>query len=313
MEKVPSFSENVPGHENFDMEDAANCPFLKSKKKSDQDSEAAKQNTGGGGCPVMQMDETKKNPKLEPFPHMFEVPYSSPMDFMFNRQSLFGDRANNPNLRETFDKYPIYLKETLFLDDKSINELRGVEIAQRFMAVEEIKEKGNESYHAQDFDEAYKMYLSSYSLLKWLTWDDAEGHEAKSTKESDTQENEIQETKDQANDQILDMDVTKMNTLNFIEKLEEVKSTGDLSKEELRQYAEVNIFNSLKAKNKSNLSYGARKMLAQFDDSNVSIGIDDVVIDTTDVDFKNSILFGVLMNIACVFLAQAQFSAARAA
>jgi hypothetical protein len=47
------------GHAAVNEHDIEMCPFLKNSKNTQEE-------TSGGGCPVMQVSEEKKNPALSP-------------------------------------------------------------------------------------------------------------------------------------------------------------------------------------------------------------------------------------------------------
>jgi len=49
--------------------------------------------------------------------------------------------------REIFDNYPIYLQHTLFFNGEDYKKVRALECCSRFMAYDELREKGNKKYN----------------------------------------------------------------------------------------------------------------------------------------------------------------------
>lgn len=94
-QKIP---DNIPGHENVDPEDIANCPFMKmqSKKKTQEITDSIKSDEPRGGCPMMDVAIEKRSPPLAPFNIAHNCPYYSSMDFMFEpkRRGNYDDDGN---------------------------------------------------------------------------------------------------------------------------------------------------------------------------------------------------------------------------
>ena len=61
-EKSSLFTKMPQGHEKYDQEDSSKCPFFMSQRNNKDIKKD--NNLGLGGCPMMQMDESKRNPAL---------------------------------------------------------------------------------------------------------------------------------------------------------------------------------------------------------------------------------------------------------
>ena len=60
--------------------------------------------------------------------------------------------------RSLFNKYPIYLQETLFFNDEQMKKLRKLEIPQRFFLCDEWRERGNRHFHKENYQRALYYY-----------------------------------------------------------------------------------------------------------------------------------------------------------
>lgn len=96
--------------------------------------------------------QKKRNPNLiltetgydEPFVSKFKY-YLSANKLDFSNINKKGPQTQIP--RELFDNYPIYLQHTLFYNGEDYKKVRGLECCSRFMAYEELREKGNKKYN----------------------------------------------------------------------------------------------------------------------------------------------------------------------
>ena len=77
------------------------------------------------------MSTKKKNPRMEHIEPSFELPYVSRwgMFLDFEAGKIISSNKNTDKDREIFDKYPIYLKHSLYIIDKNIIKLRTMEIS----------------------------------------------------------------------------------------------------------------------------------------------------------------------------------------
>ena len=134
---------NVPGHENVDVEDIENCPFMQKKPGNDGSELPVFTNMSGGSCPAMDIPPARRPPKLEPLPFSYEVPYVSSLQFLLEQKTVFGDDGK-ALCRKKFDSYPMYYKETLFLDDDALKNARKLEMMQRMINIDTVRETANE-------------------------------------------------------------------------------------------------------------------------------------------------------------------------
>lgn len=110
-------------------------------------------------------------------------------DFLFNNQiySIFSNPKNflkengKPNQRnfnqnrpsrEKFNSYPKYLKLSLFIEQEVFTKIRGTEITQRYLSLEEFRERGNECVFKKQFKDALIFYTQAHSILRWLEYTD---------------------------------------------------------------------------------------------------------------------------------------------
>lgn len=70
---------------------------------------------------------------------------------MYTKKDFIAKRAK-------FNKYPIYLQETLFYNEKKLQDLRKLEISQRFFICDEWRETGNRHFHKGHYARALNFY-----------------------------------------------------------------------------------------------------------------------------------------------------------
>ena len=73
-----------------------------------------------------------------------------------------------PVSREVFNNYPIYLQHTLFFNGEDYKKVRNLEVCSRFMAYEQLREKGNKRFNQGRYYEALDFYERAMSLFRWL-------------------------------------------------------------------------------------------------------------------------------------------------
>jgi hypothetical protein len=64
--------------------------------------------------------------------------------------------------------YPRHLKNTLFINDERINNLRKREFTLIFFGYDEIKDRANKLYKQKKYRSAISYYTYAYSIMKWL-------------------------------------------------------------------------------------------------------------------------------------------------
>lgn len=80
----------------------------------------------------------------------------------------FLEKKRNNRSRARFDAYPLYLQHTLFYNAEDMQKIRTFECCSRFMAYEELREKGNKEYNQGNYAVSLDYYERALSLFKWL-------------------------------------------------------------------------------------------------------------------------------------------------
>lgn len=152
----PSIAQGHSNNSDYEM-----CPYMANQKRG-----------GTGGCPMMNIAEPKKNPKLAPAKMGVDIPYSTAFDFLFkeNALSISGIAGKNRYKvsRKRFLSHPKHLKITLFLDNPQLLKIREMEVLQKYMVIDEIKEIGNEHYSKGEYQQAINSYIQAYACIRWL-------------------------------------------------------------------------------------------------------------------------------------------------
>lgn len=86
--------------------------------------------------------------------------------------------------RRIFEKYPIYLKHTLFYDEEVLQRMRNKDVVERFFVYDKFRERGNRLFNKQRFDEAVFLYERALSCFKWLELKDELDEEGEDNKKS---------------------------------------------------------------------------------------------------------------------------------
>lgn len=195
--------------------------------------------------------------------------------------------------------------------------MRASEITNRFLVVDDIREKANVEYYNKNYEEAIKYYVNAYSFVKWLEYSEDNFGTMDSTKEnSNIEEETMKETKEgletisEKTENCLDEDdlLSGGDTVGFIDRIQKLQQDKNWSKDELKAYAEKQLKERFgkdsksKGKDGRNLTAGARKMLAEFHDGNVRIANDTACTDPSDMEMKHSIQFGTMINMACAYM-----------
>jgi len=120
--------------------------------------------------------ESKKPPALEHYTQAYEIPYISQMKYLFSFKGILSKGDNTEN-RESFEKYPIFLKHSLFHNEEKMKKIRGLEVAHRFFIYDKFREKGNKNYNKKNFEEALGLYEHALSCFKWLEFKECEKKE----------------------------------------------------------------------------------------------------------------------------------------
>ena len=152
-----------------------------------------------GGCPFMGGSDKKKNPSLGLATQGYDEPFVSKFKYYLSANKLdFSSmkKGRGPAAsREVFDKYPIYLQHTLFYNGEDYKKVRGLECCSRFMAYEELREKGNKYYNKGKYYQALDYYERAFSLFRWLEYSE-QLNESRLSSEAPRSEQSIDEMSD---------------------------------------------------------------------------------------------------------------------
>jgi len=162
------------GHEGYSEADKEKCPVMSGKIKAPQgaDSQAEgqkkkKKKKIQSGCPFMPT-ENKKPPSLAHLEQSYEIPYISAMRHLFSFRGILSKGKSNPENREKFESYPVFLKHTLFHNEEQFEKIRKLEVAHRFFIYDKFRERGNRKYNRNHPAEAISLYEHALSCFKWL-------------------------------------------------------------------------------------------------------------------------------------------------
>lgn len=190
-------------HPKMGEGDASQCPFMKNKKeqsgnvdkcpvsgkgkeKNEVQSDSEEEEKPRGGCPFMGGSDKKKNPSLGLTAEGYDEPFISKFKYYLSANKLdFSSmkKGREPGAisREVFDNYPIYLQHTLFYNGEDYKKVRGLECCSRFMAYEELREKGNKFYNKGKYYQALDYYERALSLFRWLEYGEPQLNESRAS------------------------------------------------------------------------------------------------------------------------------------
>ena len=157
---------------------------------------------------------------------------------------------------------------SLFLDEDTYTKLRKTEILQRFLTIDEVREKGNQAYNLKDYQKAIVLYTQALSLLEWLEYTEEDA--ADSTKDEELEKEEMTEENNSELDE----------STRLLQKLEDEMSRVDFDVDSSATDIMKGIISKRgkKASNggilDDNLRPELKKFMATFDDNNVKIGED---------------------------------------
>ena len=125
------------------------------------------------GCPFMNAQNRElKNSKFE---YHYEVPFPETIqDFRFNIMNYSKEGIEKSKLLR---KMPRHLRNTIFIRNKRIDEIRKKEFPVIFLICEEMKEKAYKLYEAKKYNEALNIFNIMYSLFKWVVIKDQKKRE----------------------------------------------------------------------------------------------------------------------------------------
>ena len=142
------------------LEEMTECPYSHKKGRI-------------SGCPFMNAQNHElKNSKFE---YHYEVPLpESIQDFRFNIMNYTKEGLEKSKILR---KMPKHLRNTIFIKNKRIEEIRKKEFPIIFLICEEMKEKAYKLYESKKFNEALNIFNIMYSLFKWVVIKDPKKEE----------------------------------------------------------------------------------------------------------------------------------------
>ena len=125
------------------------------------------------GCPFMNaQNRDLKNSRFE---YHYEVPLpESIQDFRFNIMNYTKEGIEKSKILRNMPKH---LRNTIFIKNKKIEQIRNKEFPVIFLICEEMKEKAYNFYESKKFNEALNIFNIMYSLFKWVVIKDPKKRE----------------------------------------------------------------------------------------------------------------------------------------
>ena len=266
---MQSYSELPDNQSTTDM----TCPVKANQNESNEENEQPQ-----GGCPMMQVSATKRNPALYVPEPTSPEPYISPFH-EFLGQSIMLNFGRKNAKTENWDNYPIFLKNSIFYHTDNFVKYRGLEIGYKFFVTDEMREKANEEYNKGDYDAAINTLEKGLACMRWL----------------DCQPDEIPRFNMPNQNDLSDM-INKKREENedFDELLKEEKQLDFSNKESNTQKNKEfdNFFND-----KMN-----RLMFTTFNDENVKLHDRAGLKTAGDHDMYDNIMFSLYSNLIAYYL-----------
>ena len=125
------------------------------------------------GCPFMNSQNRElKNTRFE---YHYEVPLPETIqDFRFNIMNYTKEGIEKSKFLR---KMPKHLRNTIFIRNRRIEEIRKKEFPVIFLICEEMKEKAYNLYESKKYNEALNLFTIMYSLFKWVVIKDPKKRE----------------------------------------------------------------------------------------------------------------------------------------
>jgi len=126
------------------------------------------------GCPFMNsMNKDIINKRFE---YHYEVPMPETIqDFRFNISNYSPEGMQKSKMLRNM---PRHLRNTIFIKNEKLEQIRKKEFPIIFLICEEMKEKAFKLYEEKKYNEALNLYNVMYSLFKWVVIKDPKKREA---------------------------------------------------------------------------------------------------------------------------------------
>ena len=150
-------------------------------------------------CPFMNsQNKDLRNTKFE---YHYEVPLTETIqDFRFNITNYSKEGIENSKILRNM---PRHLRNTIFIKNDKVEQLRKREFPVLFLLCEEMKEKAYKLYESKKYIEALNLYNVMYSLFKWVVIKDPKKREAFLTNYDFKEENNLYDK---------DIEIRRINT-----------------------------------------------------------------------------------------------------
>lgn len=150
-------------------------------------------------CPFMNsQNKDLRNTKFE---YHYEVPLPETIqDFRFNITNYSKEGIENSKILRNM---PRHLRNTIFIKNDKVDQLRKREFPVLFLLCEEMKEKAYKLYESKKYIEALNLYNVMYSLFKWVVIKDPKKREAFLTNYDFKEENNLYDK---------DIEIKRINT-----------------------------------------------------------------------------------------------------
>ena len=150
-------------------------------------------------CPFMNsQNKDLRNTKFE---YHYEVPLPETIqDFRFNITNYSKEGIENSKILRNM---PRHLRNTIFIKNDKVEQLRKREFPVLFLLCEEMKEKAYKLYESKKYIEALNLYNVMYSLFKWVVIKETKKREAFLTNYDFKEENNLYDK---------DIEIRRINT-----------------------------------------------------------------------------------------------------
>ena len=151
------------------------------------------------GCPFMNMQNKElRNSKFE---YHYEVPMPETIqDFRFNITNYSKEGIEKSKFLRNM---PRHLRNTIFIKNEKLEQMRKREFPIIFLVCEEMKEKAYKLYESKKFFEALNLFNAMYALFKWVVIINPQKRESFLTKYDFKEENNLYDS---------DIEIRRINT-----------------------------------------------------------------------------------------------------
>ena len=150
-------------------------------------------------CPFM--NSQNRDLKISKFEYHYEVPMPETIqDFRFNASNYSEEGIEKSKILRNMPKH---LRNTIFIKNGKLEEVRKREFPVIFLICEEMKEKAFKFYESKKYEEALSIFNVMYSLFKWIEIKDKKKREAFLTNYDFKEENNLYDA---------DIEIRRINT-----------------------------------------------------------------------------------------------------